>query len=567
VKRPVHIAHWVDETPPRGVTLLSGLQHVGIISIALIYPLLLGREAGLSEAGTADLVAVSMLVLGIAALLQSLPRGPIGARLLCPPVCTAAYLTPALIAVKTGGLPLAFGMTVFGGFIEIALSRVLRPLRPYLPPELSGLVVLLVAVSVGNLGFHSLLGIGAARPPDAREFIVAALTLATMLGLSVWSRGAARLFCVLIGMMVGYVAASMAGIMAIADLEALNQAALVSMPRLAAHEWRWDTALAIPFAIAALGTAIRGVGDITIAQKINDTDWVRPEMRSVSGGVLANGIANVLGGLLGAHGVSTYTSSVGLSAASGVTSRRVGYAIGAIFLLLAFMPKASALFLIMPRPVIGAATLFTAAIIFVNGVQIVASRLMDARRTFVIGLSFISGLAVDVYPGYFQGLPQGVLPIFASSLVLGTVAALVLNLLARIGMRRTQRLVVEPARVDPAVIESFMEIQGAAWGARRDVVDRASFSLTQSIETIVEACAPASALEIEATFDEFNLDLRVSYDGPPLELPQLRPTNEEILSSEEGERRLAGFMLRRHADRVAATCKGGRTSVLFHFDH
>lgn len=567
VKRPVHIAHWVDETPPRSVTLLSGLQHVGIISIALVYPLLLGREAGLSEAGTANLLAATMLVLGIAALLQSLPRGAVGSRLLCPPVCTAAYLTPAMLAAKTGGLSLVFGMTVFGGLVEMAVSRVLRPLRPYLPPELSGLVVLLVAVSVGNLAFRSLLGIGAAQAPDGRELFVAALTLATMLGLSVWGRGAARLFCVLVGMLVGYLAAAAVGILGIADFEALNQAEFVSVPRFATHGWSWDAALIIPFAIAALGTAIRGVGDITIAQKINDADWVRPEMRSVSGGVLANGMANVVGGVLGAHAVSTYTSSVGLASASGVTSRRVGYAIAGIFMLLAFMPKASTLFLIMPRPVIGAATLFTAAIIFVNGVQIVASRLMDARRTYVIGLSFISGLAVDIYPGYFGALPQSYQPVFASSLVLGTVTALVLNLVARIGMRRTRRLVVEPGRFNSADVEAFMETQGAAWGARRDVVDRASVSLTQSLETIVDACSPAGPLEVEATFDEFNLDLRVSYDGPPLELPESRPTNEEILSSEAGERRLAGFMLRRLADRVAATCRGGRTTVLFHFDH
>ena len=567
MKRPVHITHWVDEKPPRSVTLLSGLQHGGIISIALVYPLLLGREAGRSASGTANLLAATMLVLGIGAMLQSLPRGAVGSRLLSPPICTAAYLTPAVFAVKTGGLSLAFGMTAFGGLIEMAVSRVLRPLRPYLPPELSGLVVLLVAVSVGNLAFRSLLAVGAAQPPDGRELFVAALTLATMLGLSVWGRGVARLFCVLVGMMVGYLAAAMTGILGAADFEELNRAALVSVPRFAAHGWSWDAALMIPFAIAALGTAIRGVGDITIAQKINDTDWVRPEMRSVSGGVLANGMANVLGGLLGAHGVSTCTSSVGLASASGVTSRRVGYAIGGIFVLLAFMPKVSTLLLVMPRPVIGAATLFTAAIIFVNGVQIVASRLMDARRTFVIGLSFISGLAVDVYPGYFGGVPQAMVPIFASSLVLGTVTALVLNLLARIGVRRTRRLIVDPGAFKPAEIEAFMETQGAAWGARRDVVDRASFSLMQSIETIVDACSPAGPLEVEATFDEFNLDLRVSYDGPPLELPESRPTNEEILSSEAGERRLAGFMLRRHADRVAATCKGGRTTVLFHFDH
>ena len=82
-----------------------------------------------------------------------------------------------------------------------------------------------------------------------------------------------------------------------------------------------------------------------------------------------------------------------------------------------------------------------------------------------------------------------------------------------------------------------METQGAAWGARRDVIDRAKFNLTQSIETIVDGCAPEGPLEIEASFDEFSLDLRVSYAGPPLELPDQRPSNEEIMASEEGQRR------------------------------
>ncbi len=59
----------------------------------------------------------------------------------------------------------------------------------------------------------------------------------------------------------------------------------------------------------------------------------------------------------------------------------------------------------------------------------------------------------------------------------------------------------------------------------------------------------------------------MSYQGPPLELPEVRPSNEEIMASEEGARRLAGFMLRRHADRVQATHKAGRSTILFHFDH
>jgi NCS2 family nucleobase:cation symporter-2 len=121
--------------------------------------------------------------------------------------------------------------------------------------------------------------------------------------------------------------------------------------------------------------------------------------------------------------------------------------------------------------------------------------------------------------------------------------------------------------VDPAAIEAFMETHGAAWGARRDVIDRAGFDLAQSIEAIVDSDVATGLLEIEASFDEFSLDLRVSYDGPPLELPEVRPSNEEIMASEEGARRLAGFMLRRYADRVQAAHKAGRSTILFHFDH
>jgi len=83
----------------------------------------------------------------------------------------------------------------------------------------------------------------------------------------------------------------------------------------------------------------------------------------------------------------------------------------------------------------------------------------------------------------------------------------------------------------------------------------------------VDGCAPEGPLEIVASFDEFNLEVRVSYFGPPLELLDKRPSNEEIMASEEGQRRLAGFMLRRYADRVQASHRAGRSTILFHFDH
>ncbi|MCB1954992.1 MAG: purine/pyrimidine permease [Rhodocyclaceae bacterium] len=567
MKLPPGIVYGVDARPPTGVTLLSGLQQVGVIGILLVYPLVLAREAGLAAQGTRDLVSMSMLVLGLGAALQSQRRGPVGAGYLCPPVCTAAYLSPCLLAIKTGGLGLAFGMTLFGGLVEVAMARLLRPLRPYLPPELSGLVVVLIAISVGNLGIRSLLGVGAPEPPGRLDALVALITLSTMVGLSVWGRGMSRLLCAMIGMVVGYLLAAALGLLPAEGLAALAEAPLFSVPSMPASNWQWDAALAVPFLIAAVGTVIRCVGDISIAQQINDADWVRPHMRSVGAGVLANGLLNVLSGAVGAHPVSTFTSSVGMSAATGVTSARVGLAIGAIFVVLAFLPKVIGVLLIMPPPVVGSAMLFTAAIIFVSGVRILAMRLIDQRRSFVIGLSFIVGLAADIHPTAFQVLPTALQPAFSNSLVLGTVLALVLNLLARIGVRRTTTLQVDPNSIDPAAIDAFINAKGAAWGARRDVIERIRFNLGQSLDTLVHALGIRSPITIHASFDEFRLNLRVSYTGPVLELPTVRPTADELIDSEDGERRLAGFLLRRIADQVHATERNGRASLLFRFDH
>lgn len=567
MRKPPGIVYGADEAPPRGVALLTAVQHVGVISIFLIYPVLISREAGSSPETTSNLVSIALLVLGIGSALQALNRGPLGAGILCSPVSSAIYLVPSLLAARQGGLPLVFGMTVFAGLIEIALSRVLRFLRPLFPPEIAGLVILLLAVTTGAVGIRTLIEVGVPGPPGPVHAIVAAVTLGTMVALNVWTRGGWRLFCVLIGMVVGYALTLLLGAVGSAEREALVTASWIALPRFEHVGWAFDASLALTFAVTAVAGTLKAAGNVTTFHKLNDADWIRADMRSISRGVLADGVAATLAGTLGTAGVNSGSNAVGIANATGVLSRNIGYVIAVLLFALAFFPKLGTLLYLMPKAVAGAALLFAAAFIFINGLEIMTSRLLDARRTLVIGLSFLAGIAVDFYPGFFGNLPAAAQAFFGSSLVLGTLTALVLNLLFRLGVRKTQRLTVDAAQVDSVAIESFMEAQGAAWGARRDVIDRAIFNLTQSIEVIVDSCEPRGPLDVEATFDEFNLDLRVSYSGPPLVLPERRPTNEEIMESEDGQRRLAGFMLRRYADRVAVTHRGGRSTILFHFDH
>jgi NCS2 family nucleobase:cation symporter-2 len=567
MRKPTNIIYGVDEAPPRTVIALSALQHVGLMTVFLIYPVLIGREAGADSGVVGNLVSLSLIVLAVGTVLQALPRGPVGSGFLCQPVPTAIYLIPSLLAARTGGLPLVFGMTMFAGLLEMAFSRVLRPLRPLFPPEIAGLVVALLGVATGVVAIRITLGIGADKAADSMDLIVAAVTLATMVAFNVWTRGALRLACVLIGMSAGYAVAVGLGRLGVAELQTLAGMPWFALPRLEFGSWMFDASLVAPFAVGAVAALLKTAGNVTTSQRLNDADWVRADMGSISRGVLADGIATTLAGAVGTSGMNSASGNVGLANATGVMSRRVAYGIAALLLLFAVFPKLGAIFFIMPGAVAGASLFFAGTFIFVNGLEIMTSRLLDARKTFVIGFAFMGGLAVELLPQAFEGAPGWIKPLLVSSLVLGPISALLLNAVFRLGIRNVQKLAVDPARPDPVEIEQFMETHGALWGARRDVIDRAKFNLAQSIETIVESCEPKGPLEVEATFDEFNLDLRVCYAGPPLELPEKRPTNEEIMESEDGQLKLAGFMLRRQADRVRATHHAGRSTILFHFDH
>ena len=72
--------------------------------------------------------------------------------------------------------------------------------------------------------------------------------------------------------------------------------------------------------------------------------------------------------------ISTSSASVGLTITTGVNSRVVGLAAGALFMILSFVPFAQELIILAPRGVLGSALVFTACFINVNGMQVMTSR-------------------------------------------------------------------------------------------------------------------------------------------------------------------------------------------------
>ena len=563
--KPANLVYGAEEVPPSSVTWISAIQHVGLIAIAMIYPLIIGREAGASADQLSNMLRMGMVALAIAALLQALPRGPVGSRLLAPSLFNGLYLASSLDAVRLGGLPLVWGMTIFAGLTEIVLAQLWSRLRTFIPSETAGLVVLLIGVIIGLAALHVLLGDNRAGSISGTNALVAGVSLAVMVGLNIWNKGKLRLFCILVGMVVGYALAGAAGLLTAEDVMAVLHQPILALPSIAHLRWEFDASLIVPFMVTGLAAAMTTAAVVTTYQKISDAEWVRPEPNSIKGGILGDGIANTAAGLLGTYGMTVSTANVGLVAATGVASRRIAFVIAGILALLAFQPALLSVLTIMPAPVMAAALLFICVFIMISGIQIITSRVLDARRTLVIGMGLMAFLAVSVFPGLFAGAPYWLEPLVGSPLVLATLVALFLNLVFRIGIRRKVATAVEAAHVDYEELRNFIERNCATWGARRDVATRAEFAVQQAVEAIVEYAAAVRRIHCEISYDEFDIDVALTYMGKPLDLSGPRPSPNEIIESEQGAARLAGFLIRQQADKVQSIGEDGTARLLLHF--
>ena len=290
-------------------------------------------------------------------------------------------------------------------------------------------------------------------------------------------------------------------------------------------------------------------------------------MANMKKGILADGLGCLTAGLLGGMGQSSSSTNIGLSMATGATSRAIAIPTGILLMVFAFCPKLTALFAIMPKPVIGATLIFALSFMIVAGLQIIMSRMLDARKTFVVGVSVIFGLSVDVMPHAYTDLHHWIQPIFSSSLSTAAVCAVVLNLLFRIGIAQKGRLVIDPGAESVRRIHDFMDHWGRAWGARGEVIARATGALTELAETAASQGLTREKIIIEVRFQELKLSITATYRGLPMEFPEGAPSPEEVISDDRAQAALSGFLVRHYVDRIRVSGSDGECSVRFDFDH
>ena len=203
----------------------------------------------------------------------------------------------------------------------------------------------------------------------------------------------------------------------------------------------------VTFAIAALASGLRVIGVITTCQRINDASWRRPDLGSIrSGDSRGRHLLCFFRRMCWRRqGWVHAPSLVGIRAGcTGTTSRYIAYAIAGWLVLLACVPKVGGALLALPVPIIGAALVFNGSSMLVGGIQIVMSRPMTMRNTFIIGISLLFALSRRVYPDFFALLPPWSNAFTDSILSIAVVVCVLLNLVFLIGERRTKVIVLEP---------------------------------------------------------------------------------------------------------------------------
>ena len=560
--RPEDLIYGVDELPPWPRVIFLGAQHAVLMSVYLVLIVIVFRSADASHAATLNALSLGMVALAISTVLQAIWRGPVGSGYLAPPVFSAIYIGPAVLAANTRGLPAVFAMTIFAGLVEIALAPLLRRLRGLFPPAISGLIVAIVGLQLGVIGIGDLLGVEHIERPTFHEHLmVGFLTLATMCAFSVWGRGVVRLICSMLGIVVGMVGSLVLGLVSTDSMQSFLNAPTFAVPE--PHYLAYDFRFSLIPAFLMAGTAamLRTVGVITTCQKINDIDWKRPELGSIQGGILADGIGCMVGGLLGVIGMNTSPSLVGVSKATGATSRYVAFSCAAILVVFAFIPKYAALFLLLPQPVIGASMVFTSSFMIAGGIQIITSRNVDSRITYVVGVSLLLGLAREIFPDYFKRATPVVHLFTGSMMSIGVMSAFLLNLVFRIGARRSVVFEFENSEAAVAEIDRLLRARGRAWSAAADVMDRAVQTTEQVIQHIADASLMIGSPLVVMTYNDFDLTISIRYQGALLSLPNVGVRKHFFLEEESFSYGLADFLTGVYPDRMEARSEGQNSEI------
>ncbi|OOH89606.1 purine permease [Pasteurellaceae bacterium 15-036681] len=416
----------VDSKPPFGLSLLLASQHLlaalgGIIAV----PLVLGNVLGLPTEDTIVLVNAALLVSGIVTIIQCQGIGPIGLRLPSVMGTSFTFVAAALaIGFSEHGVAGILGSSLVGSLVMIVGSFFMPYVRKLFPPVVTGVVVMMIGLSLVPVAVDWFAGgqRGDAHYADPANLAMASFVLILVVVLVQWGKGIFSAAAIVIGIMVGYVVALALGWI---NFDSIKNADLVALP----HPFHFGLAFPISgiigMSIAYLVTIVESSGNFLALGNATKTEITGKHLR---GGVLCDGLGSALAAIMSTTPFSSFSQNIGVISLTGVASRYVVTIMGVLLVLAGIFPVFGALIVSIPMPVLGGAGLMMFAMIIAAGIQMLDKVERSKRNGLIIAISIGCGLAVTTRPELLDKLPSFVKEIFGSGITVGSLFALILNL-------------------------------------------------------------------------------------------------------------------------------------------
>lgn len=429
----------LNDRPPLPQTIFTAFQHLLAMFVAVITPaLIICQSLNLPAEDTQHIISMSLFASGVASFIQIHTWGPIGSGLLSIQGTSFNFVAPVIaggLTLKNNGINLEvmmatlFGTLMLASCTEMILSRILHLAQKIITPLVSGIVVMIIGLSLIQVGLTSVGGGFNAIANNTFgapiNLLLAGVVLFVIILLNIQKNPYLRLSSLVIAMAVGYALAWWLNLLP-DSTESVTDLIMIPMPLYYGLNIDWG--LLLPFMLVFFITSLETIGDITATSDVSEQPVSGSlYIKRLKGGVLANGINSFVSAVFNTFPNSCFGQNNGVIQLTGVASRHVGYFIAIMLILLGLFPQVSGFVQHIPEPVLGGATLVMFGTIAASGVRIVSRVSLNRRAIMIIALSLGIGLGVSQQPQIFQFMPNWVKSLFSSGIAAGGLTAIILN--------------------------------------------------------------------------------------------------------------------------------------------
>ena len=392
---------------PLNQSIPLGIQHVlAMFAGNITVPIIIAGIFGQTPEQKIFLIQMALFVAGVATVIQTVGYGKVGSRLPIIQGTSFAFI-PVMAPFAKVGLGAVFTAAFIGGIFQMWIGRMLKPIRHLFPPLVTGIVVLMIGVSLLKVGFMYAGGGGwlLNNKPEVFGNSNHLIISFTVLIVAIWAnqkgKGMISAASILIGMVAGYIVAMLFGMV---DFGKIAAAGWFAFPMPLQYGIEFVPGAIILMLFMAIVTTIETIGDIS-ATTMGGANREATD-KELSGGIMADGLGTAFGSLFNAMPNTSYSQNAGLVAFTGVISRHVGTVAGVILILLGLFPKLGGIIAAMPESVIGGAAIIMFGLITSAGIKLIARSEMNQRNLLILGLSLSFGIGMSLLPQFVAHIPD-----------------------------------------------------------------------------------------------------------------------------------------------------------------